>query len=78
MIAPPVRWGEFLHRARSNETWILNPNTATWTPGPPLPRPRAGHVAAQAPNDRVLLVGGVGVDWLGREAPLAEVDVLAL
>jgi hypothetical protein len=43
-----------------------------------MPRPRAGHVAAQAPDGSVLLVGGVGVDWLGWETPLAEVEVLAL
>jgi hypothetical protein len=71
--------GGILNGAPTAETWLLDPKTAAWTPGPPLPRPRAGHVAAQAPDGRVLLVGGVGVDWLGREAPLvAEVDVLAL
>jgi hypothetical protein len=70
--------GGLINGAPTAETWLLDPKTAAWTPGPPMPRPRAGHVAAQAPDGRVLLVGGVGVDWLGREAPLAEVDVLAL
>ena len=70
--------GGLLNGAPTAETWLLDPKTAAWTPGPPLLRPRAGHVAAQAPDGRVLLVGGVGADWLGREAPLAEVDVLAL
>ena len=43
-----------------------------------MPRPRTGHIAAQAPDGRVLLVSGVGVDWLGREALLVEVVVLTL
>ncbi|MCK6522749.1 hypothetical protein L6R49_15065 [Myxococcota bacterium] len=42
------------------ESWLLEPKTAAWTPGSPMPRPRAGHVAAQAPDGWVLLVGGVG------------------
>ncbi|MCK6518335.1 kelch repeat-containing protein [Myxococcota bacterium] len=70
--------GGLINGAPTAETWLLDPKTAAWTPGPPLPRPRAGHFAAQAPDGRVLLVGGVGVDWLGREAPLLEVDVLAM
>jgi hypothetical protein len=70
--------GGRLDGAPTAETWLLDPKTAAWTPGPPMPRPRAGHVATQAPDGRVLLVGGVGVDWLGRTAPLAEVEVLKL
>ncbi|MCK6525077.1 kelch repeat-containing protein [Myxococcota bacterium] len=70
--------GGVLNGAPTAETWLLDPKTAAWTPGPPMSRPRAGHVAAQAPDGRALLVGGVGVDWLGREVALAEVDVLAL
>jgi hypothetical protein len=69
--------GGLINGAPTAETWLLTPKTAAWTPGPPMPQPRAGHLATQAPDGRVLLVDGVGVDWLGREAPLVELDVLA-
>ena len=40
-------------------TEIYNPTTNTWSAGPNLTTPRAGHVAIKRPNGQVLLAGGI-------------------
>ena len=40
-------------------TEIYDPTTNTWTNGPNLTTPRAGHVAIKRPNGQVLLAGGI-------------------
>ena len=46
----------------TNTTEIYNPATDTWTAGPNLRTPRAGHVAVLRPDGRVLLGGGISWD----------------
>jgi hypothetical protein len=41
-------------------TEIYNPQTDTWTAGPNMSRPRAGHIAIPLPDGRILFAGGVG------------------
>ncbi len=41
-------------------TEIYNPQTDSWTVGPNMSRPRAGHVAITLPDGRILFAGGVG------------------
>lgn len=45
-------------------TEFYNPATDTWTPGPNMTRPRAGHVAIPLPDGRILFAGGVGYTTL--------------
>ncbi len=51
-------------------TEIYNPATDSWTPGPNMSRPRAGHIATVLPNGRILFGGGVGYTvFLGIKIP---------
>ena len=45
-----------------NTTEIYDPVLNTWTPGPNLTTPRAGHAALVRPDGRVLLAGGISWD----------------
>jgi len=71
----------------SDETWRFDPETATWTPGPPLPEP-LHHAAMVSTGDDLLLIGGYrgssfstpvdrvlrlasGAEWID-DAPLPE------
>lgn len=49
-------------RDATNTTEIWNPVTNTWTAGPNLRTPRAGHIAIQRPDGRILLAGGISWD----------------
>jgi len=46
----------------NNLTELYDPSTDTWTPGPNLTTPRAGHVAIPRPDGKVLLAGGISWD----------------
>lgn len=51
-------------------TEIYNPATDTWTAGPNMSRPRAGHLATVLPNGKILFAGGVGyTTFLGIKIP---------
>lgn len=43
-------------------TEVYDPATDTWTPGPNLTTPRAGHMAILRPNGTVVLAGGISYD----------------
>jgi hypothetical protein len=43
-------------------TEIYDPVTDTWTPGPSMSTPRAGHIAVLRPDGKVLLAGGISWD----------------
>ena len=45
-----------------NSTELYDPATDTWTPGPNMATPRAGHSAIVRPNGTVALVGGISWD----------------
>src|SRR5690606_24725093 len=45
-------------------TEFYNPATDSWTPGPSMSRPRAGHAAIPLPDGRILFAGGVGYTTL--------------
>jgi N-acetylneuraminic acid mutarotase len=49
-------------RDATNTTEIYDPITDTWTPAANLRTPRAGHVAIQRPDGRILLAGGISWD----------------
>ncbi|HEX5052421.1 MAG TPA: kelch repeat-containing protein [Planctomycetota bacterium] len=46
----------------TNTTEIYDPAAGTWSPGPNLLTPRAGHVAITRPNGKILLAGGISWD----------------
>ncbi|MGE3171423.1 MAG: Kelch repeat-containing protein [Planctomycetota bacterium] len=43
-------------------TEIYDPVAGTWTPGPNLLTPRAGHIAVPRPNGTLLMAGGISWD----------------
>jgi hypothetical protein len=43
-------------------TEIYDPVANTWTPGPSMSTPRAGHIAVLRPDGKVLLAGGISWD----------------
>ena len=46
----------------TNLTELYNPATNTWSPGPNLTTPRAGHFAITRPDGKVVLGGGISWD----------------
>lgn len=46
----------------TNTTEIYNPATNSWTQGPNLRTPRAGHIAIVRPDNRIALCGGISWD----------------
>lgn len=48
----------------NNLTEIYDPVANTWTAGPNLTTPRAGHVAITRPDGKVLLAGGISWDTI--------------
>ena len=53
-------------------TEIYDPETDRWTPGPDLSEPRYFHSATLMPDDRVLLIGGIG--WKDEQYPLTSME----
>ena len=49
-------------RDATNLTEIYDPVANTWTPGPNLRTPRAGHISFQRPDGKVVLAGGISWD----------------
>ncbi len=49
-------------RDATNATELYDPANNTWTAGPNLLTPRAGHVAMKRPDGKVLLAGGISWD----------------
>jgi hypothetical protein len=47
-----------------DSTELYDPVTNTWSPGPKMSHPRAGHTAHLLPDGKVLLVGGVSWDFV--------------
>ncbi len=52
---------EPIHQA-VNSTELYDPIANTWTPGPNLATPRAGHTSLVRPDGKVLLIGGISWD----------------
>ena len=55
-------------------TEIFDPETDTWSPGPELSQPRAGHSATLMPDGSVLLAGGISQD--GERFPTASTEFI--